>query len=37
MERDGMMRQIKRIAVYCGSNFGTGDAYKAAASALGVP
>ena len=30
------MRELRRIGVYCGSNFGTGDAYRAAASALGT-
>jgi uncharacterized protein (TIGR00730 family) len=28
-------RQIKHIAVFCGSNFGDGDAYRNAAAALG--
>lgn len=28
-------RQIKHIAVFCGSNFGAGEAYRNAASALG--
>lgn len=30
-----MTRTIKRIAVFCGSNFGKGDAYKLGAAALG--
>ena len=29
------MRTIRSIAVYCGSNFGEGDAYRAAAASLG--
>jgi uncharacterized protein (TIGR00730 family) len=29
------MRTIRRIAVYCGSNFGDGEAYRNAAAALG--
>ena len=29
------MRTLKRIAVYCGSNFGEGDGYREAARALG--
>jgi uncharacterized protein (TIGR00730 family) len=28
-------RNLKRIAVFCGSNFGAGDAFRAAATALG--
>ena len=31
-----MPRRITRIAVFCGSNFGRGEAYRAGAAALGV-
>lgn len=30
-----MKRQLRRVAVFCGSNFGEGDRYRAAAAALG--
>lgn len=29
------VRQLKRVAVFCGSNFGEGEAYRAAAVSLG--
>jgi uncharacterized protein (TIGR00730 family) len=30
------MRALRRIGVYCGSNFGTGDAFRAVAAGLGA-
>jgi uncharacterized protein (TIGR00730 family) len=30
------MRALRRIGVYCGSNFGAGDAFRAAAAGLGA-
>jgi uncharacterized protein (TIGR00730 family) len=30
------MRTLRRIGVYCGSNFGAGDAFRAAAAGLGA-
>jgi uncharacterized protein (TIGR00730 family) len=32
----GDMRELRRIGVYCGSNFGAGDAFRAAAAGLGT-